>query len=68
MLISHYCSSGHRGAVLAALVPGINIIKVLLIGLGIWKDEATVKSMSRFGDYRLHVCKRFIEVASIVVF
>jgi farnesol kinase len=45
-------SSGHRGAVLAALLPGINIIKMLLIGLGIWKDEATVKSMSRFGDYR----------------
>lgn len=25
---------------------------MLLLGLGIWKDEATVKSMSRFGDYR----------------
>ncbi|KVH94098.1 Phosphatidate cytidylyltransferase [Cynara cardunculus var. scolymus] len=33
-------SSGHRGAVLAALIPGVNIVKVLLIGLGIWKDEA----------------------------
>ncbi|XP_059626443.1 probable phytol kinase 3, chloroplastic [Cornus florida] len=45
-------SSGRQGAVLAALIPGINIIKMLLLGLGIWKDEATVKSMSRFGDYR----------------
>ncbi|XP_076918832.1 putative phytol kinase 3, chloroplastic [Bidens hawaiensis] len=45
-------SSGRQGAVMAALIPGVNIIKVLLIGLGIWKDEATVKSMSRDGDYR----------------
>ncbi|KAA8549440.1 hypothetical protein F0562_001087 [Nyssa sinensis] len=45
-------SSGRRGAVVAALIPGINIIKMLLLGLGIWKDEATVKSMCRFGDYR----------------
>ncbi|GMN23648.1 hypothetical protein TIFTF001_000193 [Ficus carica] len=45
-------SSGFRGALLAASVPGVNIIRMLLLGLGIWKDEATVKSMSRFGDYR----------------
>lgn len=45
-------SPGSRGALLAATVPGVNIIKMLLLGLGIWKDEATVKSMSRFGDYR----------------
>ncbi|KAK3020091.1 hypothetical protein RJ639_003715 [Escallonia herrerae] len=45
-------SSDHRGALLAASIPGINIIKMLLLGLGIWKDDATVKSMSRFGDYR----------------
>ncbi|KAI3732756.1 hypothetical protein L1987_63964 [Smallanthus sonchifolius] len=45
-------SSSHQGAVMAALIPGVNIVKVLLIGLGIWKDEATVKSMSRDGDYR----------------
>ncbi|KAJ6716359.1 FARNESOL KINASE CHLOROPLASTIC [Salix koriyanagi] len=25
---------------------------MLLIGSGMWKDEATVKSMSRFGDHR----------------
>ncbi|KAL3721891.1 hypothetical protein ACJRO7_034264 [Eucalyptus globulus] len=45
-------SSGHRGALLAATVPGFNIIRMLLVGSGIWKDEATVKSMSRFGDRR----------------
>ncbi|KAB5520592.1 hypothetical protein DKX38_024911 [Salix brachista] len=45
-------SSGHRGALLAAFIPGLNIIKMLLIGSGMWKDEATVKSMSRFGDRR----------------
>ncbi|XP_071935680.1 probable phytol kinase 2, chloroplastic [Coffea arabica] len=45
-------SSGSRGAVLAALIPGVNIIKVLLLGLGVYEDEATVKSMSRFGDHR----------------
>ncbi|CAN4093525.1 unnamed protein product [Withania somnifera] len=45
-------SSGRQGAILAALIPGLNIIKMLLLGLGIWKDDATVKSMSRFGDHR----------------
>ncbi|CAH9109400.1 unnamed protein product [Cuscuta epithymum] len=45
-------SPGHQGALLAALIPGINIVKVLLLGLGILKDDATIKSMSRFGDYR----------------
>ncbi|KAJ8550808.1 hypothetical protein K7X08_000178 [Anisodus acutangulus] len=45
-------SSGHQGAILAALIPGLNVIKMLLLGLGIWKDDATVKSMSRFGDHR----------------
>jgi hypothetical protein len=48
----HYHSSGNQGAVVASVVPGVNIVKVLLIGFGIMKDEATVKSMSRFGDYR----------------
>lgn len=47
-----YFSSGYRGAILASLVPGINAIRVLLIGLEVYKDEATVKSMSRFGDHR----------------
>ncbi|KAL9404738.1 hypothetical protein Peur_001710 [Populus x canadensis] len=45
-------SSGHRGALLAACIPGLNIIRMLLIGSGMWKDEATVKSMSRVGDRR----------------
>ncbi|CAN0902145.1 Probable phytol kinase 3, chloroplastic [Linum grandiflorum] len=45
-------SSGTRGAVMAALIPAANIIKMFLIGSGMWKDEATVKSMSRFGDRR----------------
>ncbi|KAK4417905.1 putative phytol kinase, chloroplastic [Sesamum alatum] len=45
-------SSGRQGAILAALIPGINIIRMLLLGLGIWKDDAAVKSMSRFGDCR----------------
>lgn len=52
-LYANNFSSGRQGAFLAALVPGVNIIRMLLLGLGIWKDEATVKSMSRFGDYRL---------------
>lgn len=51
--ITSYYSSGYRGAILAALVPGINIIRMILLGLGIMKDEAIVKSMSRNGDYRL---------------
>ncbi|XP_057953052.1 probable phytol kinase 3, chloroplastic, partial [Malania oleifera] len=45
-------SSGIRGAVLASLAPGVNIIRMLLLGFGIWEDEDTVKSMCRFGDYR----------------
>lgn len=45
-------SSGRQGAILAALIPGLNIVKMLFIGLGVWKDDATVKSMSRDGDYR----------------
>lgn len=45
-------SSGHRGAILASLIPGVNIIRMLVLGLGILKDEATVKSMSRYGDHR----------------
>lgn len=45
-------SSGHRGAILAGIIPGINILKMLVLGLGIVKDEGTVKAMSRHGDYR----------------
>ncbi|KEH34361.1 hypothetical protein MtrunA17_Chr3g0105721 [Medicago truncatula] len=36
----------------AAFIPGVNILRMFVIGSGILKDEATVKSMSRFGDYR----------------
>ncbi|PWA36052.1 hypothetical protein CTI12_AA603870 [Artemisia annua] len=52
MLFWPLFSSGSRGAIMAAFIPGVNIVKVLLIGLGLVKDEATVKSMSRFGDYK----------------
>ncbi|CBI15917.3 unnamed protein product, partial [Vitis vinifera] len=52
MLFWPLFSSGRQGAVLAALIPGVNIIRMLLLGLGIWKDEAIVKSMSRHGDHR----------------
>ncbi|XP_027336336.1 probable phytol kinase 3, chloroplastic [Abrus precatorius] len=45
-------STDNRASFFAALIPGVNIIRMLVTGLGIWKDEATVKSMSRFGDYR----------------
>lgn len=45
-------SSGRRGAVLASLIPGGNIIRMLILGFGLLKDEGTVKSMSRYGDYR----------------
>ncbi|RVW66186.1 Farnesol kinase, chloroplastic [Vitis vinifera] len=51
MLFWPLFSSGRQGAVLAALIPGVNIIRMLLLGLGMWKDEATVKSMSRHGDH-----------------
>ena len=45
-------SAGTRGSLFVALIPGINIIRMLLLGSGILKDEGTVKSMSRFGDRR----------------
>jgi phytol kinase len=37
---------------LAALVPGLITIQFALIGLGVVKDEASVKAMSRTGDPR----------------
>lgn len=45
-------SSGRYAPFLAALAPGINIVRMLLLGLGIMKNEAMVKSMSRSGDHR----------------
>uniref|UniRef100_A0A1J3H442 Putative phytol kinase 2, chloroplastic n=1 Tax=Noccaea caerulescens TaxID=107243 RepID=A0A1J3H442_NOCCA len=45
-------SSGLQGALFASLVPGLNIIRMLLLGLGVYQDEGTIKSMSRHGDRR----------------
>ncbi|KAG0450258.1 hypothetical protein HPP92_026976 [Vanilla planifolia] len=45
-------STGHLAPYLAALAPAVNIFRMLLLGLGIWKNEALVKSMSRQGHYR----------------
>jgi len=45
-------SSGTYAPFLAALAPGVNIIRMLLLGLGLVKNEAMVKSMSRSGDRR----------------
>lgn len=45
-------STGNMAAFFAALIPGVNIIRMIVTGLGLVKDEATVKSMSRFGDHR----------------
>ncbi|XP_057800584.1 probable phytol kinase 2, chloroplastic isoform X2 [Salvia miltiorrhiza] len=45
-------SSGRLGAVVASLIPGMNIINMLLLGFGIWKNDATVKSMTRNNDHR----------------
>ncbi|KAG6485415.1 hypothetical protein ZIOFF_053953 [Zingiber officinale] len=45
-------SSGTQAPFLAAFAPGINIFRMLLLGHGISKNEATVKSMSRYGDHR----------------
>ncbi|KAJ6831075.1 putative phytol kinase 2, chloroplastic [Iris pallida] len=52
MLFWPLFSSGWQAPFLAAVAPGINIIRMLLMGLGIWKNEAMVKSISRNGDYR----------------
>ncbi|KAK9159151.1 hypothetical protein Scep_005725 [Stephania cephalantha] len=52
MLFWPMFSNQGLAAIMAALVPGVNIIRMLLVGSGIWKDEAVVKSMSRHGDYR----------------
>ncbi|XP_040376070.1 probable phytol kinase 2, chloroplastic [Oryza brachyantha] len=45
-------SPGSYAPFLAAVAPGINIIRMLLLGLGVMKNEAMVKSMSRSGDHR----------------
>ena len=48
----NYFSSGLQGALFASLIPGLNIIRMLLLGLGVYQDEGTIKSMSRHGDRR----------------
>ncbi|KAG2297436.1 hypothetical protein Bca52824_044105 [Brassica carinata] len=45
-------SSGLQGALFASLIPGLNIIRMLLLGFGVYQDEGTIKSMSRHGDRR----------------
>lgn len=45
-------SSGRVGAIVASLIPGMNVINMLLLGSGIWKDDATVKSMTRNNNHR----------------
>ncbi|KAL0843605.1 hypothetical protein Bca101_016850 [Brassica carinata] len=45
-------SSGLQGALFASLITGVNIIRMLLLGLGVYQDEGTIKSMSRHGDRR----------------
>ncbi|KAG6402891.1 hypothetical protein SASPL_135105 [Salvia splendens] len=45
-------SSGCAGAVVASLIPGMNVVNMLLLGSGIRKDDATVKSMTRTNDHR----------------
>ncbi|KAG6400652.1 hypothetical protein SASPL_137493 [Salvia splendens] len=45
-------SSGRAGAVVASLIPGMNVVNMLLLGSGIRKDDATVKSMTRTNDHR----------------
>ncbi|XP_068667754.1 probable phytol kinase 2, chloroplastic [Aristolochia californica] len=53
MLFWPLSSSGSQAPYLAALAPGIDIIRMILLGLGIWKKDALFKSMSRSGDYRI---------------
>ncbi|XP_004500292.1 probable phytol kinase 3, chloroplastic [Cicer arietinum] len=45
-------STDKWGSYFAAFIPAVNVLRLLVIGLGIWKDDAEVKSMSRFGDHR----------------
>ncbi|KAL5227692.1 hypothetical protein ABZP36_015957 [Zizania latifolia] len=45
-------SSGSYAPFLAAVAPGVNIIRMVLLGSGVMKNEAMVKSMSRSGDHR----------------
>ncbi|KAG1365671.1 putative phytol kinase 2, chloroplastic [Cocos nucifera] len=52
MLFWPLFSSGRQAPFLAAVAPGINAIRMVLMGLGILRNDAMVKSISRHGDYR----------------
>ncbi|KAJ4796044.1 Phytol kinase [Rhynchospora pubera] len=52
LLFWPFFSPGRYAPFFAAFAPGINIIRMLLLGSGLWKNDAMVKSISRFGDYR----------------
>ncbi|CAA6669301.1 unnamed protein product [Spirodela intermedia] len=52
MLFWPMFSSGELAPFLAAIAPVFNIIRMIFLGLGIWRNDAIVKSMSRYGDYR----------------
>eukprot|EP00252_Welwitschia_mirabilis_P022127 TRINITY_DN5894_c0_g1_i1.p1 TRINITY_DN5894_c0_g1~~TRINITY_DN5894_c0_g1_i1.p1 ORF type:complete len:140 (+),score=12.19 TRINITY_DN5894_c0_g1_i1:166-585(+) len=45
-------SNGSQAPYFAALAPGINIFRMIGLGLGLLKNEAMVKSMSRSGKAR----------------
>ncbi|KEH28892.1 hypothetical protein MtrunA17_Chr4g0006481 [Medicago truncatula] len=50
----------------AALAPGVYMCRILVTKLGIYKDEAIVKSLSRIGDYRQLLRGSLYYVATIV--
>lgn len=52
MLFWPLFSTGRQASYLAALAPGLNIFRMIGLGLGIVKNEAMVKSMSRHGNAR----------------
>ncbi|PKA56443.1 putative phytol kinase 2, chloroplastic [Apostasia shenzhenica] len=52
MLFWPLFSSSSLAPFLAALAPGVNMVRMVLLGLGVWKNDAIVKSMSREGDHR----------------
>lgn len=50
MLFWPLFSASRVSPVLAALAPAGNTVRMLLLGLGIWKDDTLVKAVSREGD------------------
>ncbi|XP_078436031.1 phosphatidate cytidylyltransferase family protein [Wolffia australiana] len=45
-------SDSKLAPLLAAVPAAANAVRMILIGRGIWRNEAIVKSMSRYGDHR----------------